>query len=194
MAKRVSGAAGIDSHSKLAPVTKVPSLPVSLGSEGSKRGSAAPGGGRPVGMSGVRSSMSVPPVASQSCGARLDRVIDFIESYFQRLDDLRTHSPNSTQCCLPGPLPSEPDVYTAQGISPESRLREPPHSNPLAQGEWVPNRTAFAPLVESQRRGVRGKRAKNTVDEKHSASQKCAAVKPSLTLFWLILAEHKQAP
>ncbi len=140
--------------------------------------------------------MSGPPVASQSCGARFDRVIDFIESYLQRLDDLQTLSPSLTQCCLPGPLPSEPDVYTAQGISTESRLREPPHSNPLAQGEWVPSRTAFAPLVEGQGRGVRGKRAKNAVAEKpkHSTYQKRAAVKPSLTLFWLILAEHKQAP
>ena len=51
-------------HTKRALVTKVPSLPVSLRSEGSKRGSAAPGGGRPIGMSGVRSVHVCPP-----CGA-----------------------------------------------------------------------------------------------------------------------------
>jgi hypothetical protein len=116
--------------------------------------------------------MFVPPVVPQPSGARFDCGIDFIESYFQRLDDLRTLSLNSRRCCLPGPLPSEPEVHTAQGISTESRLREPPHSNPLAQGEWVPSRTAFAPLVEGQRRGVRGKRAKNAMTERSNTNSR----------------------
>lgn len=129
--------------------------------------------------------MSVPPVAPRSSGARFECVIDFIESYFRRLDDLGTRSPSSQMISLSG-----------QSANSQSRLREPPHSNPLAQGKWVPSRTAFAPCVESQGSGVRGERARNAMAErlKHPAYQKSAAVKSSLTLFWLILARHKQAP
>jgi hypothetical protein len=148
--------------------------------------------------------MSVPPVVPRRRGAQLECLVDFIESYFQRLETL------GTPCCTTVLLASEgqrPDARRIGSSLTETRLRELPHPNLSAQSEWVPCRIAFAPPAEGRKRGVRGKRAVSPRLEHHErrllpavvkpmlpAGQYDGAVKPSLTLFWLILARHQQAP
>jgi hypothetical protein len=110
--------------------------------------------------------MSVPPVAPQRDGARLDRAIDSIESHNQRLERLRALFPSFKKIFLVGNSVdpherSEPEhvapEYATQSEARESR--EPRHPNPLPQSERAHGRTASSPLAEGERNGVTGKRA-----------------------------------
>ena len=186
--------------------TKVPCLPVSLSPlRESKRGSAAPGGGRPVGMSGVRSVLCLAPLWRRTQSARGSSV------------QLTSSSPTFGGSKHSGlrPLPKfpllsltpSPGWGRAHSRLIETRLRELPHPNLPARSEWVPCRIAFAPPAEGRKRGVRGKRASAPLLEHRAlqslpppgkpmlpGGQNAGTVKPSLTLFWLILARHQQAP
>jgi hypothetical protein len=148
--------------------------------------------------------MSGPPVALRVSGARFECPVDFIESYLRRLETLGT--PSLAEIPLLSLAPS-PGWGRADSRFIETRLRELPHPNLPAQSEWVPCRIAFAPPAEGRKRGVRGKRASAPRIEHPSrhllpaagkpmvpAGQAEGTVKPSLTLFWLILARHQQAP
>jgi hypothetical protein len=148
--------------------------------------------------------MSGPPVAPHSGGARFECPVDFIESYLRRLETLGT--PSLTEIPLLSLAPS-PGWGRAHSRLIETRLRELPHPNLPVRSERALCRIAFAPSAEGRKRGVRGKCASAPLLE-HRALQSLpppgktmppggqneGTVKPSLTLFWLILARHQQAP
>jgi hypothetical protein len=189
---------------KVSSATKVPCLPVSLRLKREVNGDRRLRGadGRSV-CPEYDQSMSGPPVAPLSTGARFECPVDFIESYLRRLETLGT--PSLAEISLLSLAPS-PGWGRAHSRLIETRPRELPHPNLPAQSEWVPCRIAFAPPAEGRKRGVRGKRGAPRLEHPSRqllpvarrlilpAGQKEGTVKPSLTLFWLILTRHQQAP
>jgi len=184
--------------------TKGPCLPVSLRPQREVNGDRRLRGadGRSV-CPEYDQSMSGPPVALLASGARFECPVDFIESYLRRLETLGT--PSLAEIPLLSLAPS-PGWGRAHSRLIETRLRELPHPNLPARSEWVPCRIAFAPPAEGRKRGVRGKRGAPRLERPSRqllpaasrlmlpAGHNEGTVKPSLTLFWLILARHQQAP
>ncbi len=186
--------------------TKEPCLAVSLSAlRESKRGSAAPGGGRPVGTFGVRSVLCLAPLWRRTQAARGSSA-QLTSSSPTFGGSKNSGTPSLTEIPLLSLAPS-PGWGRAHSRLIETCLRELPHPNLPVRSERALYRIAFAPSAEGRKRGVRGKRANAPLLE-HRALQSLpppgkpmlpggqneGTVKPSLTLFWLILARHQQAP